>query len=73
MGIEVINVNEDAIIWQDELVNDGCAPGIHGPWEVDSANSPGVINGDTYYAVAAYYFPGGVTEKVGSPEEVLSY
>lgn len=72
VSVEVLNAANGAIAWQDDRVNNGCAPGIHGPWALDTANS-GVADGGTYYTVATMVFTNGTSAMAISVNETLSY
>ena len=72
VSIVLYNAGNDATIWQDANVNNGCAVGIHGPWALDTANS-NVFDGATYYAKATIHFTNGSSEGAVSPNETFSY
>jgi hypothetical protein len=74
VSIWVNNANENQLtVWSDQTVNNGCALGIHGPWPLTSANTPGIVDGDTYYVYVRMNFRSGGYELLESPTEVLKY
>ena len=70
--ITVINNANNAVVWEDDAVNNGCALGIHGPWALDTANS-GVTNGGSYAVIMYMTFKNGTNQGGWSPNETLSY
>ena len=70
--IVLYNAENDATIWQDAKVTNGCALGIHGPWALDIANS-NVFDGATYYVIATMHLTNGSSEGAVSPNETFSY